>query len=55
MFLIAAKTLASHSPALKDPTASLFPTIEEVRGVAREIAIAVAKELKGSRRSNLGT
>lgn len=46
MFLAAARTLAAHSPALKDPTASLFPTIEEVRGVARKIAIAVAKSEK---------
>ncbi|MES2273825.1 MAG: NAD-dependent malic enzyme [Chlamydiota bacterium] len=44
MFLEAARTLASVSPALKDPTASLFPKIDEVRGVSRLIAIAVAKK-----------
>ncbi len=43
MFLAAARMLASHSPALKDPTASLFPPIEEVRSVSRQIALAVAK------------
>jgi malate dehydrogenase (oxaloacetate-decarboxylating) len=44
MFLAAAKTLAECSPALKDPTASLFPPIEEVRNVSRKIAHAVAKQ-----------
>jgi len=44
MFLEAARTLSSFSPALKDPTASLFPKIEEVRKVSREIAKAVAKK-----------
>ena len=43
MFLDAAKTLASFSPALKDPTGSLFPDIEEVRWVSRQIALSVAK------------
>jgi malate dehydrogenase (oxaloacetate-decarboxylating) len=43
MFLEAARTLATCSPALKDPTASLFPPIEQVRAVSRQIAIAVAK------------
>lgn len=44
MFLEAARTLASFSPALKNPTASLFPPIEEVRMVSRHIATAVAKK-----------
>jgi len=43
MFLAAARMLASYSPALKDPTASLFPPIEDVRNVSRQIALAVAK------------
>lgn len=42
MFLQAAETLASLSPALKDPTASLFPDIDEMRLLTRKIAIAVA-------------
>ena len=44
MFLEAARTLASVSPAIKDPTASLFPKIEQVRTVTRQIAVAVAKK-----------
>jgi malate dehydrogenase (oxaloacetate-decarboxylating) len=44
MFLAAARTLASHSPAMQDVTASLFPPIEQVRGVTREIALAVGKK-----------
>jgi len=42
MFLQAAETLASLSPALKDPTASLFPNIDEMRLLTRNIAIAIA-------------
>jgi malate dehydrogenase (oxaloacetate-decarboxylating) len=44
MFLAAAKALAATSPALKDPTAPLFPPIDEVRKVSRQIASAVAEE-----------
>ncbi|HSX26215.1 MAG TPA: NAD-dependent malic enzyme [Chlamydiales bacterium] len=44
MFLIAAQTLSTHSPALKDPTASLFPPVEEVRKISRLIASAVGKQ-----------
>lgn len=44
MFLQAAETLASLSPALKDPTASLFPDIDQVRSVSRKIALVVAKK-----------
>ena len=44
MLLAAARTLALHSPALKDPSASLFPRLEEVRSIARLIAIEVAKQ-----------
>lgn len=43
MFLAAARTLAENSPVIKDPNASLFPPIEDVRKVSRLIAIAVAK------------
>lgn len=42
MFLIAAETLSSLSPALQNPSASLFPPIEEVRAASRKIAEAVA-------------
>ncbi len=43
MLLTAAETLAAHSPALKDPTQSLFPTIESVRSISKKIAISVAQ------------
>ncbi|PIS02923.1 MAG: NAD-dependent malic enzyme [Chlamydiae bacterium CG10_big_fil_rev_8_21_14_0_10_42_34] len=44
MFLEAARTLAKFSPALNDPTASLFPPIDQVRKISKEIARAVAKK-----------
>lgn len=40
----AARTLAQHSPALKDPNASLLPPLRGVREVAAQIAIAVGLE-----------
>ncbi|NGX37085.1 MAG: NAD-dependent malic enzyme [Chlamydiae bacterium] len=43
VFIAAAKVLAEHSPMQKDPYAPLFPTLDNLRKVAREIAIAVAK------------
>jgi malate dehydrogenase (oxaloacetate-decarboxylating) len=44
MLLAAARTLAGHSPALKDPCASLLPPLAELRKVAAEIACAVGVE-----------
>ncbi|MBX7065854.1 MAG: NAD-dependent malic enzyme [Parachlamydiales bacterium] len=44
MFLAAMHALASQSPALKDPTAPLFPRIEGVRAASLKIAHAVAKK-----------
>ncbi|MEN9654774.1 MAG: NAD-dependent malic enzyme [Chlamydiota bacterium] len=44
MFLAAAKTLSQLSPALADPTASLFPPIPEVGTISQAIATAVAKQ-----------
>jgi malate dehydrogenase (oxaloacetate-decarboxylating) len=44
MMIAAARTLAEHSPALKDPTAPLLPALEDLRGLAVEIAFAVAQE-----------
>lgn len=44
MFVAAAKALASHAPILKDPTAPLFPKIEDVRAVSQAIALAVAEK-----------
>lgn len=43
MFLEAAKILANHSPALRDSEAPLFPPLEEIPTVSRQIAIGVAK------------
>ena len=40
----AARTLAEHSPALRDPTASLLPPLRNIRPVAVAIAIAVGLE-----------
>jgi malate dehydrogenase (oxaloacetate-decarboxylating) len=46
MFAAAAKALASISPALRDPTASLLPPVSELRAVAVTIAAAVAKQAR---------
>lgn len=43
MFLKAASVLSDHSPLLKDPQAALFPSIQDLRSVARLIGIEVAK------------
>jgi malate dehydrogenase (oxaloacetate-decarboxylating) len=42
MMLAGAKALGAHSPALKDPAASLLPSVSRIREVAVEIAYAVA-------------
>jgi malate dehydrogenase (oxaloacetate-decarboxylating) len=42
MFVAAARTLSDHSPMLKDPSASLFPSFEKLREISKEIAIVVA-------------
>ena len=44
MLLAAAKALGENSPALKDPTASLLPSVKDLRDIAREIAYAVGLE-----------
>lgn len=41
MFVAAARALSACSPARSDPTASLYPMVEDVRDVARRVAIAV--------------
>lgn len=43
VFINAAKVLSEHAPILKDPHAPLFPTLDVLRNVARQIAITVAK------------
>lgn len=43
MFIAAARALSEYSPANKDPHASLYPAVEDVREVARGVALAVGK------------
>lgn len=43
VFIVAARTLSRFSPMLKDPYAPLFPTLDLLRQVTREIGIEVAK------------
>ena len=47
MMLAAARALAANSPALKDSSASLLPSLTEVRRVAAQIAIAVGLAAQG--------
>jgi malate dehydrogenase (oxaloacetate-decarboxylating) len=44
MMIAAARTLAEHSPALKDSSAPLLPALKDLRSLAVEIAFAVAQE-----------
>src|SRR5438874_13042149 len=44
MLLAAAGALASSSPALNDPCASLMPPLRDLRSVAIRIALAVGQE-----------
>ncbi len=48
MMIAAARTLAEHSPALKDPAAPLLPALKDLRTLAVEIAFAVAHEAASS-------
>jgi len=43
MFIRAADVLSDHAPILKDPTASIFPELKDLREISRKIAVAVAK------------
>lgn len=43
IFINAAKILSEYSPMLKDPYGPLFPTLDNLRQVTRQIGIAVAK------------
>jgi malate dehydrogenase (oxaloacetate-decarboxylating) len=44
MFIAAAQALSALSPARRDPTASLFPALEDVREVSRRVALVVGAE-----------
>jgi malate dehydrogenase (oxaloacetate-decarboxylating) len=46
MFVAAARALADMSPAHGDPDAPLFPPVQQVRTVSRQVAIAVAREAR---------
>ncbi len=48
MMLAAAHALAEHSPALKDREGRLLPRLQDLRGVAKEIALAVGLEAQRS-------
>ena len=41
MCMAAARTLSACSPARRDPTAPLYPTLEDVREASRQVALAV--------------
>ncbi len=42
MMMAAARELARHSPARQDRNAPLLPPLEDLRAVARAVAVAVA-------------
>jgi malate dehydrogenase (oxaloacetate-decarboxylating) len=44
MFVAAARRLSEFSPALVNDRQPLFPSIDDVRRVSREVAITVAAE-----------
>ena len=44
LFMVAAQALAECSPALSDPQGALLPPLEDIRGVSRRVALAVAAE-----------
>ncbi|HYP29532.1 MAG TPA: NAD-dependent malic enzyme [Blastocatellia bacterium] len=44
MFLVAARALREMSPVLRDPRASLYPALEDVREVSRAVAVEVGLE-----------
>jgi malate dehydrogenase (oxaloacetate-decarboxylating) len=43
MFLAAAKTIAEHSPARRDPSANLLPPLTAIRKLSFDVAFAVAR------------
>jgi malate dehydrogenase (oxaloacetate-decarboxylating) len=44
MFVAAARVLSEFSPALIDPAAPLYPPLEKVREISRQVALAVGVE-----------
>ncbi len=51
MFVAAARALSELSPAQQEPTASLYPSLEQVRQVSRKVALVVGAE---AQRANSG-
>ena len=49
MMEAAARTLADHSPAVADATASLLPPLRHVRGVGVGVGVAIAVGLEAQR------
>ncbi len=43
MFVAAARALSARSPMRNDPTAPLYPALEHVRSVSKQVALAVAR------------
>jgi malate dehydrogenase (oxaloacetate-decarboxylating) len=52
MFIAAARALGDLSPALTDPSGSIFPPIEKIREVSFQVAMAVGLE---AQRAGLAT
>ncbi len=48
MFVAAARALGEMSPALGDRMASLFPDLNDIRAVSRQVAMAVGREAQSS-------
>jgi malate dehydrogenase (oxaloacetate-decarboxylating) len=44
MFVAAARALSACAPVRRDPAAALYPAVEEIRTVSRQVALAVAVE-----------
>ena len=44
MFVVASRVLSQYSPALKEADEPLYPSLETVREISRQVAIAVGKE-----------
>ena len=54
MFMVAAKTLASLSPTVKDRKGRLLPPVTEIPSVSIAIAIAVAEQARKEKLAQLG-
>lgn len=46
MFVVAARALSKLAPSRKDPSAPLYPVLEDVRKASFDVAVAVANEAK---------